>query len=78
MKDIVITEKKVKRELWILLGCFVFAVLFDLFGVIKYGKPFVEVFRTIGYEIVIAAGVYVILAFFRLAVWLILSLFRKR
>lgn len=77
MKEIVITEKTVKRELWILLACFIFAVLFDIAGIIKFGKPFTEVFMTIGYEIVIAAAVYVILAFFRLFIRLIFRIFRK-
>ena len=78
MKEIVISEKIVKRELWVLLGCFVFAVLFDIVGIIKYGKPFTEVFMTIGYELVIAAVVYAVLAFFRIVVWLIVRLFKKR
>lgn len=78
MKDIVISQKSVRRELWILLGCFVAAVIFDIAGIIKYGKPFYEVFQTIGYELVIAAAVYAILAFFRIIVWLILKLFKKK
>ena len=77
MKDIVISQKSVKRELWILLGCFVFAVLFDIFAVIKYGKPFYEVFQTIGYEIVITAIVYAVLALLRILIWLVLKLFKK-
>lgn len=78
MKDIVISQKSVKRELWILLGCFVAAVIFDLVGIIKYGKPFYEVFQTIGYEVVIAAAIYAILAFIRIIVWLILKIFKKK
>lgn len=78
MKDIVITGKNIKRELWILLGCFVAAVIFDIVGVIKFGKPFYEVFQTIGYEIVITAVLYVILVFVRFAVWLLLKLFGKK
>ena len=78
MKEIVISEKVIKRELWVLLGCFVFAVLFDIVGIIKFGKPFTEVFMTIGYEIVIAAVVYAVLAFLRVVVWLIVGLFKKR
>lgn len=78
MKEMVISEKVIKRELWVLLGCFVFAVLFDIVGIIKFGKPFTEVFMTIGYEIVIAAVVYAVLAFLRVVVWLIAGLFKKR
>ena len=77
MKEIVISEKVIKRELWVLLGCFVFAVLFDIVGIIKFGKPFTEVFMTIGYEIVIAAVVYAVLAFVRIIIWIVLKLFKK-
>ena len=78
MKDIVISQKSIKRELWILLGCFIFAVLFDLFGVIKYHKPFYEVFQTIGYEIVITAITYAVVAFVRILVWLVMKIFKKK
>lgn len=78
MKDIVISRKSVRRELWILLGCFAAAVIFDIVGIIKYGKPFYEVFQTIGYEIVIAVAIYAILAFVRVALWLILKIFKKK
>ena len=77
MKDIVITGNTVRRELRILLGCFVFAVLFDLFSIIKYHRPFTEVFTTIGYEIVIALVVYLILALVRLIVFLLKRVFTK-
>ena len=39
MKPIVIDSKFVKRELLILLGCFVAAVIFDLVGIILYKRP---------------------------------------
>lgn len=78
MKDLVITGKNIKRELLILLGCFVAAVIFDIVGIIKYGKPFYEVFQTIGYEIVITAVIYAVLAFFRIVIWLILKIFKKK
>lgn len=75
MKDLVITGKTIRRELLILLGCFVAAVIFDIVGIIKYGKPFYEVFQTIGYEIVIAVAIYAVLAFFKALIFLIRKLF---
>ena len=77
MKDIVISGKAVKRELWIALGCFIAAVVFDIVGIVKYGKPFVEVFQTIGYEIVIALVIYFCLALVRAVVFLIFRLLGK-
>lgn len=77
MKDIVISGKSIKRELKVLLGCFVFAVLVDIVAVIIYKKPFYEVFQTIGYEIVIAVATYAVLAFLRIVIYLIRKLFKK-
>ena len=76
MKDIVITGRTLRRELFILLGCFVAAVIFDIVAIVKYSKPFVEVFQTIGYEITIALGLYAFLAIIRLIVWLFLKILR--
>ncbi len=77
MKDIVITGKTLRRELLVLAGCFCFAVLFDLFSIIKYHMPFVELFQTIGYIITITVVVYLILALLRLIVWGVKVLVKK-
>lgn len=78
MKPIVIDSKFVKRELWILLGCFVAAVIFDLVGIIMFKRPAIELLTTIGYEVVIALALYAFLALVRSIVFLIASLFRKK
>ena len=78
MKPIVIDSKFVKRELWILLGCFVAAVIFDLVGIIMFKRPAIELLTTIGYEVVITLGLYAFLALVRILVFLVSQLFRKR
>lgn len=78
MKPIVIDSKFIKRELWILLGCFVAAVIFDLVGIILYKRPAIELVTTIGYEVVIALGLYAFLALVRILVFLISQLFKKK
>ena len=78
MKPIVIDSKFIKRELWILLGCFVAAVIFDLVGIIMFKRPAIELLTTIGYEVVIALGLYAFLALVRILVFLVSQLFRKR
>ena len=78
MKPIVIDSKFVKRELFILLGCFIAAVIFDLVGIILYKRPAIELLTTIGYEVVIALGLYAFLALVRILVFLVASLFRKK
>ena len=78
MKPIIIDSKFVKRELWILLGCFVAAVIFDLVGIILYKRPAIELVTTIGYEVVIALGLYAFLALVRILVFLVSQLFKKK
>ena len=78
MKPIVIDSKFIKRELWILLGCFVAAVIFDLVGIIMFKRPAIELLTTIGYEAVIALGLYAFLALVRIVVFLVSQLFKKK
>ena len=78
MKDIVITAKQLRRELLILAGCFVFAILFDLVAIIKYGRPVTELFTTIGYELVITLGVYLLTLVVRGLWWCLKALFTRK
>jgi len=77
MKAIVIDSKFVKRELLILLGCFVAAVIFDLVAIIIYSRPAIELLVTVGYEIAITLNLYVVLAVFRIIFFLIRQIFTK-
>ena len=78
MKPIVIDSKFIKRELWILLGCFVAAVIFDLVGIIMFKRPAIELLTTIGYEVVIALALYAFLALVRILIFLVSQLFKKK
>ena len=78
MKPIIIDSKFIKRELWILLGCFVAAVIFDLVGIIMFKRPAIELLTTIGYEVVITLGLYAFLALVRILVFLVSQLFKKK
>lgn len=78
MEPVVIDSKFVKRELFILLGCFIAAVIFDLVGIIIWKRPAIELITTIGYEIVIALCLYAFIAFVRIVIFLIMQLFRKK
>ncbi|MCI2107805.1 MAG: hypothetical protein LKJ95_03745 [Bacteroidales bacterium] len=77
MKDITIKGKSIKRELWILLGCFVFAVCVNIFAIIKYSRPAKELFTMIGYVIIVAIITYIVLWAIRLIVLLIVWIIRK-
>ena len=72
MKDIVITRKALRRELFILLGCFVFAVGVNTFAILKSARPAKELVTMIGYVIVVAGIVYLLLGVVRLiAAWVV-------
>jgi len=77
MKDIVIKEKHIIRELYIALASFVAACLVNVGAIIAFDRPWSELWSQIGYVVFIAAGIYVLLAVIRIIVALVLSLFRK-
>ncbi len=78
MKDIFIPAKKVKRELYILLGCFIFAFLLNIACIIIYKTRWIEIFTQIGYVIVISVVLYLLIALIRFVVFLVGKLFKKR
>ena len=77
MKDITIKEKSIRRELWILLGCFVFAVCVNIFAIIKFSRPAKELFTMIGYVLVVALIAYISLWLMRLIALLVIWIMRK-
>lgn len=60
-----------KRELSVLLFCFVLAFLVNVYAVIRYDGRAVELFSQIGYVCVITGVLYVLTVLVRLLVWLI-------
>ena len=77
MKDIVITAKMIRRELFVLLGCFVAAFLVNVGAIVAYDRPWVELISQIGFVFFITGGIYALLAVFRLLVWLVAKIFKK-
>lgn len=73
MKDIIITQKDIVRELYIILVCFILACLVNVGAIIAYDRPWSELWSQIGFVVFIAAGIYVLLAVVRI----LISLFRK-
>lgn len=78
MKDIVISGKVIRRELFVLLGCVAASWLLDVYSVIHFSRPAIELVSTIGYVIVLAVIVYVVLWIPRLLILIGRSAFRKR
>lgn len=77
MKDTVITADVKRRELWILLGCFVVANVVNWVAIIKFATPWYEVFSQIGYVVVTTCILYILLWALRLGWYLLKYLTRK-
>lgn len=78
MKDITITGKRRKKELIILLACFVTAFLLNVLAVIIYKTPWHEIFSQIGYVVVITLVLFLIVTLVRVLVWAVGKLFKRR
>ncbi|PLB87045.1 hypothetical protein C0T31_02025 [Dysgonamonadaceae bacterium] len=77
MKDIIITVHRQKKELRILILCFVCSFLLNIAAIIIYKTSWAEVITQIGYVIIIALVFYLLIAIIRLIVYLISLLFKK-
>ena len=78
MKDIVISGKALRRELFVFLGCLAASWLLNVYAVIHYSRPAIELVSTIGYVVVLALIVYLVLWLPRLLALLIRTLVRKK
>jgi hypothetical protein len=67
MKDTIITARAKKRELWILLACFVVANITNWVAIIRFSAPWYEVFTQIGYVVVTSLVIYALIAVLRIA-----------
>ena len=67
MKDTVITARAKKRELWILLACFVVANITNWVAIVRFSAPWYEVFTQIGYIVVTTLVIYALIAVLRIA-----------
>ena len=71
MKDLTITAKQIRRELILLLVCFVIAEGVNIFSMVKYETPWTEFFTQIGFVLIITAALYIILIAVRVLIWLV-------
>ena len=69
MKDIVITQTRIKKEFLILIGCFIVAFITNVVSIVVYRTSWVEIFTQIGYVIVIALVLYFLLLLIRILLY---------
>ncbi len=74
MKDTIITARRKKIELLTLLVCFIAGNLANLYAIITYGSPLVEMVTSFFYVAAFSCVLYIVWSLLRLAVYFILSL----
>lgn len=72
MKDITITGRRVKSETLWLAACFVVAFLINVYAVISYRRPAIELFSQLGFVAVITAALYIVTAILRV-LWMLIK-----
>lgn len=77
MKDIIITSKRLKKEIYILSTCFIIAFLINIFSIIAFKTPWYEIFTQIGYVLVITLILYLLVAIVRVVTILIKKMFTR-
>ena len=77
MKPIVISVRRQKTEIAILLDCFLIANGLNAYAIIKYKTPWSELIQFIGYVFVAACALYVLTVALRLLLHGLLRFFRR-
>ena len=69
MKDIVLKQARIKRELLVLLICLIAAVLFNVYAIATKGTEWSELLSQLHLTLAVAIVFYVVLGVFRLIVY---------
>lgn len=78
MKDIILTSKRQKCELWYLLGAFVVANLCNVGAIIAYEAPVTELFTSVFYVLCFTVFLYAVSVVARLLWAGTKQLFKKK
>lgn len=78
MKDIVVTASRLRRERNFYLVSFGLAFLLNLFAVVRFDRPWTELFSQIGYVVAISVVLYLVLWIPRLVVAGVRRVFCKK
>lgn len=78
MKDIILTVRRQKTELWFLLGAFVVANILNLWAINSYGAPMKEMFTSFFYVLTFTLFLYALSVIVRMIIYGIVSLIRNR
>lgn len=77
MKDTIITAEAKRRELWILLGCLIVANVINWCAIIKFERPWYEIFTQVGYVTMTMCVLYGLLLLLRIA-WRVIVYLKQK
>ena len=77
MKDIIISAKRIKTEMFTLLVCFLIGFVANIGAVIYYKSAASEIFTSLPYVLVFMVAIYCFWSFLRLIKWLIAGKMKK-
>jgi hypothetical protein len=78
MKDVLISGRRIARELMIFCGCFVIALGMNVFAIIKYKTEWKELLTTLHITLALALVIFVLFGLLRLLVCGLARLFRRK
>ena len=78
MKDLVISARRIRREIRFAAAAFIVAFLTNLYAVVRFDRPWYELFTQMGYVVVITAVIYLLLWIPRLLAALVSSMGGRR
>ena len=77
MKDVLISGARIKKELIMLLICFLIGFVANVGAIIYYKTVFTEIVSSLGYILVFTFVLYFIWSLLRILTWLLLSFIKK-
>ena len=77
MKDIIITQKRIKKELTAFLVCLLLGILANTGAIIWYKTSFSEIVTSLHYVLAFAVAMYLLWSIIRIVAILIRNLLKK-
>jgi hypothetical protein len=78
MKDLVISGRRITRELWIYAGCMLAALGVNVYAIVVFDTRWMELFTTLHITLAVAAIFYAVLALLRIIAFLGMRIFRRK
>lgn len=78
MKDVLISGRRIAREIWIFLGCFVLAFAINIYAIHEYNTQWKELWTTLPITLAVAVALYVLFTILRLILGGVSRLFRRK